>query len=163
MLVGRNGWLFYRPDVRYLVEPPSDGGPQVAASNAFPRSAPRARASSSWSFPCLGKPSLYGEMLTRRLNGVEADRFTDAHSDRAPEAGRQSKFSISSSCSARHEGASPVPLYLATRHSLVGRGCGDRGAAPWRRALKNWAGHGTGTSITTSGRSSFPGEATSPE
>lgn len=74
VLVGRGGWLFYRPDVRYLVEPPApraaDGfGDPVGTVLQF-RDQLQARGIRLMVVPVPGKPSLYGGMLTRRLNGA---------------------------------------------------------------------------------------------
>ena len=75
VLVGREGWLFYRPDVRYLVEPltPPAGEQSedpFAAITLF-RDQLRSRGIQLMVLPVPGKPSLYGEMLTTRLSGVE--------------------------------------------------------------------------------------------
>lgn len=72
VLVGRDGWLFYRPDVRYLVERPSPASENsedpVRAVVHF-RDQLRARGIHLLVLPIPGKPSLYGEMLTKRLRG----------------------------------------------------------------------------------------------
>jgi hypothetical protein len=74
VLVGRDGWLFYRPDVRYLVEQPAQQAVEepedpVAAISNF-RDQLQARGINLVVIPMPGKPSLYGGMLTRRLNGT---------------------------------------------------------------------------------------------
>jgi hypothetical protein len=74
-LVGKNGWLFYRPDVRYLVEPstPQSGDNSEDPFDAvtFFRDQLRARGIQLMVVPMPGKPSLYGGMLTNRLSGVK--------------------------------------------------------------------------------------------
>lgn len=81
---GVNGWLFYRPDVRYLVEPdrmepasregwwrvPGDGGRRsgsvVRAIVRF-RDQLRERGIELMVVPVPGKPSVYPDQLTRRV------------------------------------------------------------------------------------------------
>ena len=65
VVVGRKGWLFYRPDVRYLVEPAITEPADVIIHF---RDQLRARGIHLMIIPAPGKPSLYGEMLTRRLH-----------------------------------------------------------------------------------------------
>ena len=75
VLVGKGDWLFYRPDVRYLVEPLNSPGGEKSddpiASVILFRDQLRARGIELIVLPMPGKPSLYGEMLTTRLSGVE--------------------------------------------------------------------------------------------
>jgi hypothetical protein len=70
VLMARQGWLFYKPDVSYLVESPAP------AANASPdafhaivdfRDQLAARDIRLMVVPAPGKPSLYGDMLTSRL------------------------------------------------------------------------------------------------
>jgi len=74
VLLGREGWLFYKPDVSYLVEPPV---PVVAKNpDAYHtivdfRDQLRARGIRLMVIPAPGKPSLYGHMLTSRLRAGE--------------------------------------------------------------------------------------------
>ena len=72
VLVGRDGWLFYRPDVRYLVEQPA--GPEannlqdpLDAILDFQRQL-QVRGINLLVVPMPVKPSLYGGKLTRRLD-----------------------------------------------------------------------------------------------
>ena len=82
-LPGRGGWLFYRPDVRYLVEPdrsdartggsgwvaPADRGTQrqhVVEAIARFRAQLKARDLELLVVPVPGKPSIYPDRLTRR-------------------------------------------------------------------------------------------------
>jgi SGNH hydrolase-like domain, acetyltransferase AlgX len=71
VLVGRKGWLFYRPDVRYLVEQPArqavEGSEDPAAAIVNFRDQLQTRGIHLLVVPAPGKPSLYGGMLTRRL------------------------------------------------------------------------------------------------
>lgn len=82
---GRNGWLFYRPDIRYLVEPdrPESDGPGrwarpkpvpsrrdgvLAAVVSFNEQL-RKRGIELVVVPVPGKPAIYPEHLTRRARG----------------------------------------------------------------------------------------------
>ncbi|MCW5980175.1 MAG: hypothetical protein KIT09_18980 [Bryobacteraceae bacterium] len=73
VVLGRDGWLFYRPDLRYLVEAPApgtlEGGEDPATAIMNFRDQLQARGIHLLVIPAPGKPSLYGGMLTRRLNG----------------------------------------------------------------------------------------------
>ncbi|MGI6419491.1 MAG: alginate O-acetyltransferase AlgX-related protein [Thermoguttaceae bacterium] len=71
-ILGREGWLFYRPGVRYLIEPwpPKSGsgegqGDPVSAILDF-RDQLRARGIQLLVVPVPGKASVYPEMLTER-------------------------------------------------------------------------------------------------
>jgi len=76
-LLGRDGWLFYTPDVRYLVEP--FPGVNARTGNADPFSVILAfrdqlarRGIRLLVVPMPGKPSIYPEKLTQRAeSGVE--------------------------------------------------------------------------------------------
>jgi hypothetical protein len=72
-ILGRYGWLFYKPDVRYLVEPyPPDetrarpDEDPVSAIVAFQGQLSR-RGIRLMVIPMPGKPSVYPDKLTRRL------------------------------------------------------------------------------------------------
>jgi len=65
---GRDGWLFYKPDVRYLIEPCPDMEDAVAAIVAF-RDGLAERGIQLLVVPTLGKGSVYPDKLTRRLSG----------------------------------------------------------------------------------------------
>ncbi len=110
VLPGNNGWLFYKPDVRYLFEPPGDEDPLTAITQFHEQL--RSRGIQLMVVPMPGKPSVYGEMLTRRLNGVEQITSpTLTLIDRLRRAGIEvvDLFHLFG----KHKGASPVPLYLA--------------------------------------------------
>lgn len=64
-LIGRDGWLFYKPGVQYLVERPPACDDVVAAVMAF-RDALAARDIHLLMIPAPGKASVYPDMLTRR-------------------------------------------------------------------------------------------------
>jgi hypothetical protein len=71
-MVGRDGWWFYRPDVRFVTErcpdqPESRTGPRAAASAiaAF-RDQLAARGIALLVMPVPGKPSIYPDMITAR-------------------------------------------------------------------------------------------------
>jgi len=84
-VMGRDGWLFYRPDVQYLVEPdrPDGGGNEGTwvqhASGTYQDSVVRAivrfrdqlkeRGIELLVMPVPGKPGLYPEMLWRSAGG----------------------------------------------------------------------------------------------
>jgi hypothetical protein len=71
VLFGRDGWLFYRPDVRYLVDsPPVEEEDPFEAVRDF-RDQLAARGIHLIVIPMPGKPSLYGNMLTRRIKASQ--------------------------------------------------------------------------------------------
>ena len=116
VLVGRNGWLFYRPDVRDLVEPRS---PTAGENSEDPFSAItlfwkqlRTRGIQLVVLPMPGKPSLYGEMLTTRLNGLRypaSPTLTLITRLRREGVEVVDLFELFG----RHKSASRYPLYLA--------------------------------------------------
>jgi hypothetical protein len=63
-IVGRDGWLFYKPDVRYLVEPDQDAGALPAILKFRQQLA--ARGIHLIVMPVPGKPSVYPERVSRR-------------------------------------------------------------------------------------------------
>lgn len=82
-MLGRDGWLFYKPDVRYLVEPyPPDGAP--SAPDEDPLSAIvtfqgqlSQRGIRLMVIPMPGKASVYPDKLTRRV--AIADQSFPSH------------------------------------------------------------------------------------
>ena len=65
-ILGRDGWLFYKPDVQYLVEQePKESDDPVTAILAFREELAR-RGIRLMVIPMPGKPSVYPEKLTRR-------------------------------------------------------------------------------------------------
>lgn len=75
-MLGRNGWLFYKPDVQYLVEPCAGVDEAVGAIVAF-RDALAARDIKLLCVPTPGKGSVYPDMLTRRAGaGVLPESHT---------------------------------------------------------------------------------------
>ncbi len=68
VLAGRDGWLFYRPDVEYLLEPAALAEDPLSAILQF-RDQLRTREIRLMVLPVPGKPSVYSQMLTRRVNG----------------------------------------------------------------------------------------------
>jgi hypothetical protein len=65
-ILGRDGWLFYKPDVQYLVEQSPKGSEDpVPAILAFREELAR-RGIRLMVIPMPGKPSVYPEKLTRR-------------------------------------------------------------------------------------------------
>jgi acetyltransferase AlgX (SGNH hydrolase-like protein) len=72
-ILGRDGWLFYRPDVRYLVEPyppdkarPAPDEDPLSTIVAFQRQLSQ-RGIHLMVIPMPGKPSVYPDKLTRRV------------------------------------------------------------------------------------------------
>jgi hypothetical protein len=89
-ILGRDGWLCYRPDVRYLVEPdrlevdqsdakwvrPADGSTRrdsVLRAIVRFRGQLQERGIQLLVVPAPGKPSVYPDRLTRRAAGKELD------------------------------------------------------------------------------------------
>jgi hypothetical protein len=71
VLFGRDGWLFYRPDVRYLVDSaPIEEEDPLDAVRDF-RDQLAARGIHLIVIPMPGKPSIYGNMLTRRIKAPQ--------------------------------------------------------------------------------------------
>ena len=77
VLLGRDGWLFYKPDVRYLVERYQTGSPAeddpFSAILAF-RDQLALRGIHLMVIPIPGKPSIYPDRLTRRVAATVAGR-----------------------------------------------------------------------------------------
>jgi hypothetical protein len=78
-LVGREGWLFYRPGLRYLTERPPAAGPHPEGTRQTDDPLPAivsfrdqlaARGIRLLVLPVPNKESIYPEMLTRRADGV---------------------------------------------------------------------------------------------
>ena len=70
VVMGREGWLFYKPDVRYLVEPlaPTPAGDDDPASAIVSfRDQLAARGIRLLVMPAPGKPAVYPDRLTRRV------------------------------------------------------------------------------------------------
>jgi len=65
VVLGRDGWLFYKPDLRYLVEPAPDDpfSAIVTFRDQLSRKGIRLMV-----LPMPGKPSIYSEKLTRRAD-----------------------------------------------------------------------------------------------
>ena len=80
-LMGRDGWLFYKPDVRYLVEAgelqDGDADP-VAAILRFQQQLSR-RGIHLLVLPMPGKPSVYPDELTRRIVLKEDNFVSPTH------------------------------------------------------------------------------------
>ncbi|PYV86024.1 MAG: hypothetical protein DMG05_21065 [Acidobacteria bacterium] len=73
VLLGRDGWLFYKPDVRYLVERYQTSSPAedpFSAILAF-RDQLALRGIHLMVIPIPGKPSIYPDRLTRRVAATE--------------------------------------------------------------------------------------------
>jgi len=85
-LVGRNGWWFYRPGVRYLIEPVRNdpvgktGHDQAVAAIVSFRDRLAARGIHLLVVPIPGKASVYPDMLTGRV--ARGDRSVHDHTRR---------------------------------------------------------------------------------
>jgi hypothetical protein len=65
VLAGRDGWLFYKPDVQFLIEPWSGYDDVIGAIRAF-HDALDARGIRLLVVPAPGKPSIYPDKITAR-------------------------------------------------------------------------------------------------
>lgn len=68
VLFGRDGWLFYKPDVRYLIDSPVIEQTTMDAILDF-RDQLAERRIHLMMIPMPGKPSIHGNMLTQRIDG----------------------------------------------------------------------------------------------
>jgi len=73
VVVGRDGWLFYKPDVRYLVEPGGRGSREETPLSAILtfRNQLARRGIRLMVLPAPGKPSVYPDKLSRRPLSAE--------------------------------------------------------------------------------------------
>lgn len=126
-LWGREGWLFYKPGVQYLVEPCPDMAQVVSAVVSF-REQLAARGIHLLVVPAPGKASVYPDMLTRRAAnaGPLAHGHTQALMAELREGGVEvvdlpEAFREARRAQKAQEGA---PLYLAqdTHWSPAGMG-----------------------------------------
>jgi hypothetical protein len=119
-LAGRDGWLFYRPGVDFLIEPwpgdvaqaPDDGDPLMAIV-AF-RDALAERGIALLVVPAPGKASVYPDRLSRRIarTGTDGYGHTRTFMDRLDEAGVAYVDLFAMFDAARSIEGTP-PLYLA--------------------------------------------------
>ncbi len=70
VLAGREGWLFYRPDVRFLIEPWAGRAEVVSAVLSF-RDALAARDIRLLVVPAPGKPGVYPDRITARAGTLD--------------------------------------------------------------------------------------------
>jgi len=77
VIAGRDGWLFYRPDVQYLIEPAGGAEDPVAAIAGF-RDQLQRRGINLIVLPVPGKPAIHPEKLTRRAAGGVRSPTLDA-------------------------------------------------------------------------------------
>jgi hypothetical protein len=73
VVVGRDGWLFYKPDLDYLIQPSASG--RDSAEDPIPtildfRDQLAARGIRLMVIPLPGKPTIYADKLPHRGNGV---------------------------------------------------------------------------------------------
>jgi len=70
VLVGRDGWFFYKPDVRFVIEPWTARDQVMSAITAF-RDALAERGIRLLIVPAPGKPSIYPDKITARAARLE--------------------------------------------------------------------------------------------
>ncbi len=87
VLIGREGWLFYKPDVRYLVEPEGTEDPYPAILDFRDQLA--RQGTKLLLMPVPGKPSIYPEKLTSRAQGKRIRSRTLGLMRRLQQAGVQ--------------------------------------------------------------------------
>jgi len=85
VLIGREGWLFYKPDERYLVEPEAHEDPYLAILDFRDQLA--RQGTKLLVLPVPGKPSIYPEKLTWRAEGKQIQSRTLDLMRRLQEAG----------------------------------------------------------------------------
>ena len=76
-LVGRDGWFFYKPDVKFLIEPWTGYDDVIAAIRAF-RDALAARGIQLLVVPAPGKPSIYPDKITARAARLDQPVYSHA-------------------------------------------------------------------------------------
>jgi len=112
-LVGRNGWLFYRPGVRYLVEKIRADG--VAQAIARYRDQLKERGIELLLVPIPDKASVYPDRLTSRVAGTFQDfrSPTEGFLDGLKRSGVESVDLFRLFREARRESSDATDLYLA--------------------------------------------------
>lgn len=110
-LIGRDGWLFYKPGVRYLIEPWNNFDDALTAITAF-RDTLSARGIQLLVIPAPDKESVYPERLTSRAVPANAPMHT--HTTRFLERLEASGIEVVDLFDVFHDSKSPSdPLYLA--------------------------------------------------
>ena len=96
VLAGRDGWLFYKPDVQFLIEPWSGYDDVIGAIRAF-RDALDARGIRLLVAPAPGKPSIYPDKITARAGKMGRFPISGLHGavDRTAGNRKASQFSVS--------------------------------------------------------------------
>jgi hypothetical protein len=110
-VLGRGGWLFYKPDVRYLVEPaPDDALPAIITF----RGQLARRGIRLMVMPVPGKPSIYPDRITGRADF--ADGSVSWHTSdliaRLRRSGVETIDLLDAFVSWRRDGGAAAPLYL---------------------------------------------------
>ncbi len=110
-VVGRDGWLFYKPDVRYLVEPaPDDPLPAIVRF----RGQLARRGIRLMVMPAPGKPSVYPDRITGRADF--ADESVSWHTReliaRLRRSGVETIDLFDAFAGWRRDGGAAMPLYL---------------------------------------------------
>ena len=146
-VVGESGWLFYAPDVDYLVNPrrlaaAPDAGPEAAVRVivAF-RDQLRERGIHLLVVPVPGKASVYPEMVTHRAAGRALRSPTRALLDdlRAPGVEVVDLFDTFNKPGRQDGELAAVPIYLKHDTHWTGRGAMIAAVAIARRIRQlNW-------------------------
>jgi hypothetical protein len=142
-VLGRHGWLFYRPSVRYLIERPT-AAPESDATDPLPairsfRDQLQARGIRLLVIPVPNKESVYPGMLARRAE--DADVLVCEQTRRLLDRLEQCDikhvdlFEVFRSARREERGSEPTPLYLAQDSHWSPEGARVAAAAVARRVL----------------------------
>ena len=144
-VVGREGWLFYRPSVRYAIErptsiPESDFADPLPAIRSF-RDQLEARGMRLLVVPIPNKESVYPEMLTRRAAGagIVVCPETRRLLDQLKQAGidHVDLFEVFRRAKQQKSPSDPNPLYLAQDSHWSPEGARLAAAVVARRVLES--------------------------
>ncbi len=149
---GREGWFFYKPDLRFLIEPWGGREAVLSAIRVFHDDL-AARGIRLLVLPAPGKPSIYPDMVTARAGAAGAPHARDTIA-RLREMGIDTADLFELFASHRARTAlylrqdthwSPEGMQLAAHHvagELLRRGWVDKGAARHRLETVELARHG---------------------
>ncbi len=131
VVVGRDGWLFYRPSVRYVIErqtgaPESDSADPLPAIRSF-RDQLQARGIRLLVVPVPNKECVYPGMLAKRAEdaGVVVCEQTRRLLDQLEQCGIEhvNLFEVFRRAKQEEGRSDPRRLYLAQDTPLVAGGC----------------------------------------
>lgn len=108
-VVGRDGWLFYKPDVRFVIEPWDGCAQVVTAVKAF-RDDLNARGIRLVVVPAPGKPSVYPAQLAARAADLHPP--VHAHADEAIAQLKQAGLDVVDLFALFDAHSTQTPLYL---------------------------------------------------